>query len=270
MKFMRSISVVTSVVLLSGASWAANKTPAPDTQPQPIATVNQQPVSQDAFVFLMNEQLARGAADSQQLRQVVRNELIVQTVVSQQALAQKLDQNPQARMLLETTRRNALVQLWQQDWLQKHPIEKQALEEEYKNVVDRLGSEEFQLRHVLLKDETAARLVLEKAKAGASLAVLAPEYSSDEQSKSKGGLLDWSSPALMVAGVGDAVKNQAAPKLLEAPIQSAAGWHVIRIEAKRPMQAPSFESLQPQLIRVVAQKELTRAIQVLVNQSKIN
>ncbi len=257
------------LALLCGPVCASSKAPATDAK-TPIATVNQQPVSQDAFVFMLNEQLARGAADGQPLRQGVRTELIVQTVVSQQAQALKLDQSPEAKALLEAVRRNALVQLWQQDWLKKNPIPKEALEEEYKNVVNRLGPDEYQLRHILLKDETAARLVLEKAKAGTPLDVLAQEYSSDDQSKPKGGLLDWSSPALMVQGLGDALKGQGVQKLLDAPVQSAAGWHVVRIEGKRAMAAPSFEALQPQLARVVAQRSLTQAIQGLVNQAKIN
>jgi parvulin-like peptidyl-prolyl isomerase len=58
--------------------------------------------------------------------------------------------------------------------------------------------------------------------------------------------------------------------LLDAPVQSQAGWHVVRIEGKRPLTAPSLEALQPQLLRALAQKDLNRAIQERVNQSKIN
>ena len=269
MMLIRSVLSTVVAMALCVPSWAEKKLSVAENK-NAIATVNQQPVSQDVFLFMLNEQIARGAADSQQLRQVVRNDLIVQTVLSQQSVLQKLDQSPQAKMLLETVKRNALVQIWQQDWLQKNPISKQALEEEYKNVVRQLGADEFQVRHVLLKDETAARLLLEQVKAGASLAALAQDYSLDETSKNKGGLGGWVSPALMVAGLGDAIKDQTPPKLLDAPVQSQAGWHVVRIEGKRPMTAPSLEVLQPQLLRALAQKDLNRAIQERVNQSKIN
>lgn len=255
--------------LLSSPAWSAG--PSVATPSGPAVAATQQPtISQEAFTFLMNEQIARGASDSQQLRQAVRNELIVQTVLSQQSLAQKLDQSPQGQMLLETVRRNALVQLWQQDWLQKNPVSRQALEDEYKSLVGRLGPDEFQVRHVLLRDETAARLVLEKAKAGASLAALAQEFSSDEGTRNKGGLLDWVSPALMVPGLGDAIKGVSAPKLLDVPVQSQAGWHVVRVEAKRSLGVPAFESLQPLLTRVVTQRQLNRAIQELLNQARMN
>jgi peptidyl-prolyl cis-trans isomerase C len=227
------------VVLLGTPTWAHSKAPVAELKTS-VATVNHQSVSQDSFVFMLNDQLARGAADSQALRQSVRTELIVQTVVSQQALALKLDQSSEARALLEAVKRNALFQLWQQDWLKKNPIAKET------------------------------RLVLEKAKAGTPLDVLAREYSSDDPSKLKGGLLDWSSPALMVQGLGDVLMGQGVSRLLDAPVQSAVGWHVVRIEGKRATATPSFEALQPQLIRVVTQKALTQAIQGLVNQAKIN
>lgn len=258
-----------SGLLIGVSARAANEVP-DKKGPTTIATVNQQAVGEDAFALMLKEQLARGIADTPQLRQALRNELIVQTVLSQQALAQKLDKEAEARALLEAVRRNALVQLWQQDWLKKHPISKDALDEEYKGVVSRLGPDEYQLRHVLLKDETAAKLVLDKAKAGASLESLAQEYSADEGSKPRGGLLDWSSPALLVPGLGDAVTGQPVRQLLAMPVQSSAGWHVVRIEGKRALNAPTFEQLQPQVLRAVAQKEMTKAVQTLVNQSKIN
>ncbi len=258
-----------SCLLLGTSALAANE--APDKKGQPsIATVNQQPVGEDAFALMLKEQLVRGASDTPQLRQALRNELIVQTVLSQQALSQRLDKEAEAKTLLEAVRRNALAQLWQQDWLKKHPVKKEALEEEYKDVVTRLGPDEYLLRHVLLKDETAAKLVIDKAKAGASLESLAQEYSSDEGSKTRGGLLEWSSPALMAPGLGDGIKGQTVNQLLDRPVQSSVGWHVIRIEGKRALGVPTFEQLQPQLLRAVVQRELTKAVQTLVNQAKIN
>ena len=117
---------------------------------------------------------------------------------------------------------------------------------------------------------TAAKLVMDKAKAGASLESLAQEYSSDEGSKTRGGLLEWSSPALMAPGLGDGIKGQTVNQLLDRPVQSSVGWHVIRIEGKRALGVPTFEQLQPQLLRAVVQRELTKAVQTLVNQAKIN
>jgi len=268
-KFLCRPLLWVSCLLLGASALAANE--ASDKKGQPsIATVNQQPVGEDAFALMLKEQLVRGASDTPQLRQALRNELIVQTVLSQQALSQRLDKEAEAKTLLEAVRRNALAQLWQQDWLKKHPVKKEALEEEYKDVVTRLGPDEYLLRHVLLKDETAAKLVMDKAKAGASLEFLAQEYSSDEGSKTRGGLLEWSSPALMAPGLGEGIKGQAVNQLLDRPVQSSVGWHVIRIEGKRTLGVPTFEQLQPQLLRAVVQRELTKAVQTLVNQAKIN
>ena len=163
---LRLFSVLLATFSLA-SSVAAQTTPVA-SEPV-VAVVNGQSVSKPAFELALGEQLQRGAADSAQLRQAVRQELILQTLLSQEALKGKLEQTEVGQVALDSVRRAALAQLWQQNWFAQHPIKAEAIEAEYKNFVTQLGDTEYHVRHVLLKDETAAKLVLQQAQAGTSV-----------------------------------------------------------------------------------------------------
>lgn len=263
---IRTHSLVLVLVLFAGASVAQSN---PTAVPLPVASVNGQTVSKPAFELAVVEQLQRGLADTAPLRQAVRQELILQTLLSQEALKARLDTSEKGQVVLEGVRRAALAQLWQQNWFAEHPIKAEDIEAEYKTFLAQLGETEYHVRHVLLKDETAAKLVLQQAQSGTPLAQLAEKYSEDVASKTEGGLLNWASPAVLVPGLGDAVKAAKLGKLMPAPVQSQAGWHVVLVESKRSLVAPTLEQVRLQLAQAIGKRELAKAVQALVNAAKI-
>lgn len=262
----RSFAAAIGLSLFASAVFAQSS---PTITAPVVAVVNGQDVSKSAFELALNEQLQRGVADSAQLRQAVRQELILQTLLSQEALKDKLEQTEVGKVALDSVRRAALAQLWQQNWFAQHPIKAEAIEAEYKNFITQLGDTEYHVRHVLLKDETAAKLVLQQAQAGTSLAQLAEKYSQDAASKTEGGLLNWAAPATLVPGLGDAVRAAKLGKLVAAPVQTQAGWHVLLVEGKRPLVAPKLDQMRLQLAQVIGKRELAQAVQALVRVSKI-
>jgi len=267
---LSSALVVVALTISSSAVWAQKASKSKASNEPVAAKVNGQAISMAAFEAALKEPLQRGVEDTPQLRQAVRQELILQTLLAQQAKKDKLDQTTEAKAVLESVQRAALSRMWQQEWLSKNPVKPDMVDAEYKSLVARLGDTEYQLRHVLLKDETAARLVLQQAQTGTPLADLAKQYSEDTGSKAQGGLLNWSSPASLVPGLGDALKSAEVSKLIPRPVQSQAGWHVVFVEGKRGLVVPTIEQLRPQLTQAIAQRELAQAVQALVNAAKID
>lgn len=268
----RKLSSVLVAVALAAASPSvlAQKASKGKSASEAVAAkVNGQSVSMAAFEAALKEQLQRGLEDNAQLRQAVRQELVLQTLLAQQAKKDKMDQSAEAKAVLESVQRAALSRLWQQDWLSKNPVKPETVETEYKALIGRLGDTEYQVRHVLLKDETAARLVLQQAQTGTPMSELAKQYSEDQGSKAQGGLLNWSSPATLVPGLGEALKTAEVSKLITRPVQSQAGWHVVFLEGKRGLVAPTLDQLRPQLTQAIAQRELAQAVQALANAAKI-
>lgn len=97
------------------------------------------------------------------------------------------------------------------------------------------------------KTKEEAQSLLQKVKApGADFAALAKEYSQDPDSKDKGGELGWMSyspwgppfdQVVMAASVG----------LLEQPVRSFKGYHIVKVLDKKPQRTRPLEEVKNEL-----------------------
>ncbi|MFY9484862.1 MAG: peptidylprolyl isomerase [Patescibacteria group bacterium] len=91
----------------------------------------------------------------------------------------------------------------------------------------------IKLRHILVKDESRAKQVIEKLKGGAKFEDVAKEFSEDKDSRDKGGELGF----VHRGQVNDAVFNAAAGATVglfsEQPVKSDLGFHVIIVDERR-------------------------------------
>ncbi len=234
-----------------------------------VAEVNGQPVSAYDFEKLLIEQLQAGINDSVELRKKVRDELVVQTLLSQLAMENGLDASKEVELAFESARRTILSNAWRQNWARENPVEEKEIASEYNATIQRLGGTEFQLRQVVVPDETAALLILDQLEEGKDLGDLARKYTTEAGGKKSKGLLPWVSPSLLLPPLGDLVSKAKAGDLLESPVRTQAGWHVVRVEGVRALKPPSVEQLSQQLSRGIKQQRLTREIQKLLDQAKI-
>lgn len=237
-----------------------------------VASVNGQPIEVSAFELSLQEQLATGVTDSPTVREAVRRDLVIESVLAQEAEKSKLDQGSAFRLRMEAARKRLLAQAWQQQWLQANAPTNKELAEEYEAVLKRAGSKQYRIRQVVLRDETAARLVLQQIRQGKSLGDLAREYSVEPLGKSEGGLLPWVTAADLVEPLGQVVASlqtgQTGQTVTE-PVRSTNGWHILQVEADRPYVPPTAAQLRPQLIQAVSQRKLSAAAQALVNKARI-
>lgn len=252
----------------SVTSFDEKSQPTPKIVPY-IAEVNGEKINAFAFEQLLVDQLQTGAVDSVELRKTIRNELVVQTILSQQSMKDELDQLPEFDKSMESARRIILSKIWRRKWLEANAVEEKAISMEYNSTIKRLGETEFRIRQVVLKDKTAADLILVQVEDGKEMAELASKYSVEFKGKENKGLLPWVSPSVLLPPIGEKIKNAKAGDLLETPIKTEVGWHVVRIEGVRPLVAPTYEKLKPELKVLLSEKRLNQAIQKLVNESKV-
>lgn len=97
------------------------------------------------------------------------------------------------------------------------------------------ASKELNARHILVKDEKAAKEVAKKLNEGGDFAALAKEYSTDPGSAEKGGELGWFSVGKMVAEFNDAAYALEVNKISE-PVKSQHGFHIIQVTEKRDVK----------------------------------
>ena len=232
-------------------------------------TVNGQTLSAERGELLLREQLARGVPDSPQLRNVIRETLINQVVMAQDARKQSLDKQPQVKVRLELAEQNTLAQDWQQKTIEDAQISDADIQTEYQAQIKALGTQEFRLRHVLVADEKQAQQVLEKIKGGAKFDQVAQESSRDPGTREKGGLSDWVAEGRLAPAIRQAVESLKAGQLATKPVQTPAGWQVLRLEEKRTLTPPALDAVKPQLRLALAQRQAQAKLATLRSSAKV-
>ena len=250
----------------------AQTTPAATVPETPVALffkINGQTSPAERGELLLREQLARGVADTPQLRNAIRETLINQAVMSQEALKQSLDKQPLVKARLDLTEQNTLAQAWQQKAMQDAVISDAQLQAEYQAQVKALGAQEYLLRHVLVADEKQAQQVQAKLKGGAKFELLAQEFSRDPGTRDKGGLSEWVAEGRLAPAILQAVQGLKNGQMAAQAVQTPAGWQVLRLEEKRMLKAPTMEAVTPQLKLAIAQRQVQAKLAALRASAKV-
>lgn len=236
---------------------------------QAFVTVNGSAQSVAMAELLLREQLLRGAPDSAELRNGVREALVSNALMEQEAKKAGLDKNPLLQAQMEMARQRVLINAWQQKWLGDEKIGDAEVSAEYNRQVQRMAGNDVRLRQVLVSDEVSAKLLLEKARSGSKLDELAKEYSREPSAKTTGGLSDWINAADLLPPLAEAVKNAAKGQLLVAPVQTPNGWHVVQVEDLRVFKPLPMDEVKPQILALLQQRALQGRLKNLREQAQV-
>ena len=247
-------------VSLSLTAVAADKT---------LVKVNGVAIPQSMADIFMAEQMAKGAPDSPELRNAVREELIRRELLAQQAKKAGLEKKPDLIAQADAAKQAIFIRAYVQDYVQKRPIKDEQLKAEYEKIKTQIGSTEYKARHILVKDEAEAKTIIERLKKGEKFEDLAKQ-SIDPGSKDNGGDLGWASAGNFVKPFSDALTALAKGKYTETPVKSEFGYHVIELEDTRPLNAPAFEELKPRLLQQAQGEQINKMVEALRGKAKVN
>jgi peptidyl-prolyl cis-trans isomerase C len=226
------------------------------------------------------------------------NNMLVGKAMAAEARKEGLDRDPlmQRRMALEADKVLADAQIQRIEALAGAEFDAKVAQylpkarERY--LVDKdkfVVPEEIEASHILFRIDArseAAALALAqqveaKLSAGADFAALAREFSEDPATRSSGGRLGWfqakkMDPDFAKAAFGLKVAGEVSP-----PVLSRYGYHVIRLDGRRPQHQKSFDDVKDQLVADMRQSYVNeqRALKIAairndatlkVNQSAID
>jgi peptidyl-prolyl cis-trans isomerase C len=217
---------------------------------------------------IVKSQAARGVPDSPQLRNEVREQLIVREIIAQEATKKGLAKNADVQAQLELARQQVLWNAYIADFIKGNPIPEATLKAEYDKLRSTRGDREYKARHILLEKEDEAKAVIADLKKGRKFEELAKQ-SKDPGSKDRGGDLDWNSPAGYVKPFGDAMVKLEKGKYTETPVQTQFGWHVILVEDVRQAKFPTFDEIKPQLTERLQEQQFSRTVTDLRAKAKV-
>ena len=100
---------------------------------------------------------------------------------------------------------------------------------------------EYKVRHILVEDEKTANDLLAQVKSNKSkFDDLAKKNSKDPGSAERGGDLGWAPATNYVQPFAEAVTKLKKGQLVDKPVQTQFGWHVIQVDDTRPVEFPPW------------------------------
>lgn len=235
---------------------------------KPLATVNGKAISQSYADVFVREQLAKGVADSPELRNAVREELIRREALVQAARAKGVDKSPEVKARVEFAQQEVLIGAFIQKHLSDNPISDEKAKAEYEKMKAGMTAREYKARHILVESEADAKAIIAKLDGGAKFEDLAKE-SKDPGSKANGGDLGWNQPSAFVKPFSDAMVALEKGKYTQSPVQTDFGYHVILTEDSRTSEPPAFEQIKPQLLQHLQQQEVGKLIAQIREKAKV-
>ena len=126
---------------------------------------------------------------------------------------------------------------------------------------------EYNASHILVETEEEAAAIVTELEGGADFATLAQERSTGP-SGPNGGQLGWFGMGAMVAPFEKAVVAME-PETISAPVQTQFGWHVIRLNEVRQMEAPTLDEVRDQLTEQLQRSAIEARIAELTEGAEV-
>lgn len=235
---------------------------------QNLAVVNGKPVPSSRADVMVKQMVAQGQQDTPELHAMIKDELINREILIQEADKLGLGTKSDVKNQIELARQSILIRALVADQLKKNPVKDADVKAEYDKFRAQAGDKEYHVRHILVEKEDDAKAIIAKLKAGAKFEDLAKQ-SKDPGSAANGGDLDWATPASFVKPFSDAMVTLKKGQLLETPVKTQFGYHVIRLDDVRAAKIPTLEEVTPQIKESLQQKKLQAYQQQLRAKAKI-
>ena len=237
---------------------------APGAGPDILVRVNSVPLTRsDLFTYA-----GQSGNPMQAGGQGLLDELINLELLRQEAVKQGIDRDPEIRMILANLEKNILAAQVIENKAGSLQFSDAEIQAEYDQQVAALGPTEYRARHILVRTEQEAELLIQRIQTGSDFAVLAQEHSMDTSGE-EGGDLGWFNPLQMVAPFAQAVQELEVGGLTREPVQSQFGWHVIRLDETRPVEVPALAEVRAHIEEILQGQALNEYMQALRDNASI-
>ena len=239
---MQRTALFAALALASGLALAQN-----------VAVVNNKPIPKTREDAWVKELVKQGQPDTPELRKMVKERLIQNEILLQEASKRGIPDKADVKFMLDVQRQNTLIQALLRDEMERNPITDAQIKAEYDKQKASVGSKEFRARHILVETKEEAVVIVEQLKKGGKFEELAKK-SKDTGSAANGGDLDWAAPDAYVKPFADALQGLKKGELTEIPVQT---------------QFPPLEQVAPQIREALQQQKVQAFVAGLSKGAKI-
>lgn len=233
------------------------------------ATVNGKAIPNAKIDLLVKRVVAQGKqADTPQLRESIKRELIGMEVLKQEADKQGFGTRADVKAALDNARQQIIITAMLADFVKKNPPKEAEIKAEYERMKAQMPDKEYHPRHILVPTEEEAKQIIVKIKGGSKFEDLAKNLSKDS-SAAAGGDLGWVNPAQYVPEFSKAMIALQKGGMTDTPVKSQFGYHVIKLEDVRVPTPPSLEEAKQQVAESVQQRKVAAFREELLKKAKI-
>ena len=227
-------------------------------QAQNIAIVNGKPVPKaraDQFVKLIQKQAeAAGKPLPPNLEQRVKDKLVMDEIVSQEAERRGLAATPEYKLQMEQARQTVLAQALQEDIAKKSTVADAEVQAEYDKFKAQSAGTEYRARHILVEKEDEAKALIKEINGGAKFEDVAKKHSKD--AAENGGDLDFAKPEQYVPEFSAAMTKLKKGEMTQEPVKTQYGYHIIKLEDTREATFPPLDDVKGQIQQRLAQQKV--------------
>lgn len=202
-------------------------------------------------------------------RQVVQR-LVERKLIVHAAVKAGLDKDPAVLKRFEALKEDVLQEIFLTARVDEEVTEDK-LRAAYKQMASKSsGQEELHARHILIadEDEAAAKALIVELQGGADFVELAKEHSIGP-SKDRGGDLGFFRKEAMVPAFSKAAFELKDGEFTIEPVKTRFGWHIIKVEERRPVPVPTYEKSVEELRGTEAQLVINRLLDSLSEAASI-
>jgi len=228
-----------------------------------IAVVNGEAIT-EAHVMMFYQSLPQQyqQVPVETLRDKIFESLIERKLLAQAARQAGMLENEELRQRIAYITDDVLQQAYLNQLVEARTTEENLQAAYAEMIADYDNSDEVWARHILLENEADARAVIAELEAGADFAELAKTRSTGPSGAS-GGDLGYFVREQMVAPFATAAFDLEVGAITSDPVETEFGWHVIKVEGRRPTTPPSYEEVKEGLRTQEAQAALTEHLSEL-------
>lgn len=205
---------------------------------------------------------AKTSPDTELRRERIGQELALQDQILVEADRLGLAGRADVQAKIELARRSLIVDAFWEDFFRKNPVKEAAVKARYQELSHANGNTQYRLSQIFVKDDAAARKVLEALSRKKSFADVAQEMTQDAATRAQGGDLGWRWKTEVVPTVARLLDFLKPGEYTRQPIVTPTGVLIVRVDASRKQDFPTFDKLRPELenmLRLQAQQtELAR------------
>lgn len=197
---------------------------------------------------------------------------VMDQLIQQQLLADTVTTDPARVTMALTNQRRSLLAGEVINAMSMDAIPDDELQAAYDEIFGEAESErEFAASHILVDTAEEAQEVLDRIAAGEAFEDLARDLSQDPGSGARGGELGWFGLGMMVQPFEEAVVAlvEEGPGSLSEPVETQFGFHIVRLDDTRTVEAPSLDEVRDQIAEQVRQRRIESVLSELLETADI-